>query len=187
MKRGTGGRHELKVHPGNQAKLSAPTRSGTGLGRQHGSPGQASEVQVAPDVGANTQDDPQVHLWCQGYESPGEGGNSSSRTKSGAWNLRLCLPEASSPAVRTAGTYSQPAHRSPWRRQDPGTRPPSTQRPQSRHPEDRTGTTRRNPGQTPAAPWTSAEPPVPTRAPPRMRPHEPRWLLLPHLPLSVCP
>ena len=63
-----------------------------------------------------------------------------------------CLPEASSPVLRTGGTNSQPAHRSPWRRQDPGTGPPSTQRPQSRRPEDRAWTTRRNPGQMPAAP-----------------------------------
>ena len=63
-----------------------------------------------------------------------------------------CLPEASSPVLRTGGTNSQPAHRSPWGRQDPGTGPPSTQRPQSRRPEDRAWTTRRNPGQMPAAP-----------------------------------
>ena len=92
MKQGTGRRHELKVHPGNQAKLSAPTCSGTGLGRQHGSPGQASEVQVAPDVGANTQDDPQVHLWRQGYESPEEGGQQQQSHQERSLEPPPCLP-----------------------------------------------------------------------------------------------
>lgn len=74
-------------------------------GREHGSPGQASEVQVAPDIGADAQDDPQVHLCRQGHESAEEGARAAV-TKSGAWNRRL--PEAS-PAVRTDGANSQPA------------------------------------------------------------------------------